>query len=74
MTIQHHLPDKIVQADPWTFYCAACSQKMRIKTLASLGGMKRALTDAPTNAPADIEKRLTWDFVDRQAASILVIE
>ena len=40
MTIQHHLPDKIVQVDPWTFYCAACSQKMRIKTLASLGGME----------------------------------
>jgi hypothetical protein len=42
MTIQLHLPDKVVvQADPWTFYCAACSQMMRIKTLApSQGGMK----------------------------------
>jgi hypothetical protein len=32
MTIQHHLPDKVHQADPWTFYCAACLEKMRIKT------------------------------------------
>jgi hypothetical protein len=23
MTMQQHLPDKVVQADPWTFYCAA---------------------------------------------------
>jgi hypothetical protein len=42
VTIQLHLPDKVVvQADPWTFYCAVCSQTMRIKTLApSQGGMK----------------------------------
>ncbi len=41
MTMQQHLPDKVVQADPWTFYCAACSQPMRIKTLApSQDGME----------------------------------
>jgi hypothetical protein len=41
MSIQHHLQDKVVQADPWTFYCAECSEVMRIKTLVpSQGGME----------------------------------
>jgi lysyl-tRNA synthetase class I len=41
MRIQHHLQDKVVQADPWTFYCAECSEAMRIKTLApSQDGME----------------------------------
>jgi lysyl-tRNA synthetase class I len=42
MSMQHRLPDKVVvHADPWTFYCAVCSETMRIKTLApSQGGMK----------------------------------
>jgi hypothetical protein len=31
----------VLQPDPWTFYCATCSQMMRIKTFAaSQGGMK----------------------------------
>jgi hypothetical protein len=41
MSLQHRLPDQVVRADPWTFYCAVCSETMRIKTLApSQGGMK----------------------------------
>jgi hypothetical protein len=42
MSMQHRLSDKVVvHADPWTFYCAVCSETMRIKTLApSQGGMK----------------------------------
>ena len=41
MTMQYRLPDQAVRADPWTFYCAVCSETMRIKTLApSHGGMK----------------------------------
>ena len=41
MSMQYRLPDHVVQADPWTFYCAVCSETMRIKTLApSQGGMK----------------------------------
>jgi RNA polymerase sigma-70 factor (ECF subfamily) len=34
MSMQHHLPDQIVRADPWKVFCAACSQKMRIRTSA----------------------------------------
>jgi hypothetical protein len=42
MSMQYRLPDKVVvDAGPWTFYCAVCSETMRIKTLApSQGGMK----------------------------------
>lgn len=41
MTMQYRLPDQAVRADPWTFYCAVCSETMRIKTLApSQAGMK----------------------------------
>jgi hypothetical protein len=40
MSLQHRLPDQVVRADPWTFYCAVCSETMRIKTLApSQGGL-----------------------------------
>ena len=28
--MQHRLPDQVVRADPWTLFCAECSQKMRI--------------------------------------------
>jgi lysyl-tRNA synthetase class I len=30
MSIQHHLQDQAVDADPWTLFCAECSQKMRV--------------------------------------------
>ena len=41
MSMQYRLPDQVVRADPWMFYCAVCSETMRIKTLApSQGGMK----------------------------------
>jgi lysyl-tRNA synthetase class I len=30
MSIQHHLQDRVVDADPWTLFCAECSQKMRV--------------------------------------------
>ena len=30
MSLQHHLPDQAVRADPWTLFCAECSRKMRI--------------------------------------------
>ena len=30
MSIQHHLQDQVVDADPWTLFCAECSQKMRV--------------------------------------------
>src|SRR5437016_12221828 len=41
MSLQHRLPAQVVRADPWTFYCAVCSETMRIKTLApSQGGMR----------------------------------
>ena len=32
MSMQHHLPDQVVCADPWTLFCAECSQKMRVLT------------------------------------------
>ena len=32
MSMQHHLPDQVVRADPWTLFCAECSQKMRVLT------------------------------------------
>jgi lysyl-tRNA synthetase class I len=41
MSMQYRSPDQVVRADPWMFYCAVCSETMRIKTLApSQGGMK----------------------------------
>jgi hypothetical protein len=30
MFMQYRLPDRAVRADPWTLFCAECSQKMRI--------------------------------------------
>jgi RNA polymerase sigma-70 factor, ECF subfamily len=30
MSMQHRLPDQGVRPDPWTLFCAECSQKMRI--------------------------------------------
>ena len=30
MSMQHRLPDQVVRADPWTLFCAECSQKMRV--------------------------------------------
>ena len=32
MSLQQHLPDQAVRADPWTLFCAECSRKMRIMT------------------------------------------
>src|SRR6202521_4129847 len=42
MTLQSHLPDEVVLADPWTLYCEECGQLMRIKTAApARAGMER---------------------------------
>jgi lysyl-tRNA synthetase class I len=42
MTLQRHLPDEAVLADPWTLYCEECGQLMRIKTAApARAGMER---------------------------------
>jgi hypothetical protein len=30
MSMQHRLPEQLVRPDPWTLFCAECSQKMRI--------------------------------------------
>jgi hypothetical protein len=30
MSIQHHLLEPVIRADPWTLFCTECSQKMRI--------------------------------------------
>ena len=30
MSMQHHLPEQVTRADPWTLFCTECSQKMRI--------------------------------------------
>ena len=30
MSMQHRLQDQVVRADPWTLFCAECSQKMRV--------------------------------------------
>jgi hypothetical protein len=30
MSIQHHLQDQAAHADPWTLFCAECSQKMKV--------------------------------------------
>jgi lysyl-tRNA synthetase class I len=38
MAILHHLPDKVVHADPWTLYCAECAQVMRIRTATPAQG------------------------------------
>jgi hypothetical protein len=32
MSVQHGLQDEVVRADPWTLFCAECSQKMRVST------------------------------------------
>ena len=32
MSMQHHLPEQVVRPDPWTLFCAECSQKMRVMT------------------------------------------
>ena len=32
MSMQHLLQDQVVRADPWTLFCAECSQKMRVVT------------------------------------------
>ena len=32
MSMQHRLQDQVVRADPWTLFCAECSQKMRVVT------------------------------------------
>jgi len=32
MSMQHLLQDQVVRADPWTLFCAECSQKMRVMT------------------------------------------
>jgi lysyl-tRNA synthetase class I len=32
MSMQHRLQDPVVRADPWTLFCAECSQKMRVMT------------------------------------------
>ena len=48
MSIQHHLQDQVVDADPWTLFCAECSQ--------------REGKHAPTNASAVTAKGSTWPF------------
>jgi hypothetical protein len=30
MSMQHRLQDQVVRADPWTLFCAECSQKMSV--------------------------------------------
>jgi hypothetical protein len=30
MSMQHRLPAQVIRADPWTLFCTACSEKMRI--------------------------------------------
>ena len=30
MSMQHRLPEQVFRADPWTLFCAECSQKMSI--------------------------------------------
>ena len=30
MSMQHRLQDQVVCADPWTLFCAECSQKMSV--------------------------------------------
>ena len=30
MSMQHRLPDQVVRADPWTLFCAECSQKIEV--------------------------------------------
>ena len=32
MSVQHGLQDEVVRADPWTLFCAECSQKMTVST------------------------------------------
>src|SRR3954463_12591298 len=32
MSMQHRLQDQVICADPWTLFCAECSQKMRVLT------------------------------------------
>ena len=61
MSMQHRLPDQVVRADPWTLFCAECSQKMRVLTATPAeGGRERA----PTSASAVTEKGSTWPFID----------
>ena len=57
MSIQHHLQDQVVDADPWTLFCAECSQKMRVmRATPAQEGRKHA----PTNASAVTAKASTW--------------
>ena len=64
MSMQHRLQDQGVRADPWSLFCAECSQKMRVVTAtpAQEGRGKHA----PTSASAVTAKELTWPFIDEE--------
>jgi hypothetical protein len=44
MSMQHRLPDQVVCADPWTLFCAECSQKMRVMTATPAEGGRETRT------------------------------
>jgi hypothetical protein len=44
MSMQHRLPDQVVRADPWTLFCAECSQKMRVMTATPAEGGRETRT------------------------------
>ena len=44
MSMQHRLPDQVVRADPWTLFCAECSQKMRVMMATPAQGGRETRT------------------------------
>jgi hypothetical protein len=44
MPLPSRLPDDDVRADPWTLFCAGCSQKMRIMMATPARGGRETRT------------------------------
>ena len=64
MSMQHRLPEQAVPPDPWTLFCAECSQKMRIMMAIPA---QREGKHARTSASAVTAKGLAWSFIDGEA-------
>ena len=62
MSIQHHLRDQVVDAEPSALLCAKCLQKMRVMRARQ---PRRDGKHAHTNASAVTVTGSTWPFIDR---------
>ena len=67
MSMQHHLPKQVVRPDPWTLFCAECSQKMKIMraTPAQEGRETRTYECDPVTT-----KGLAWSLNDGEPLQV----